>query len=455
MASIASQLDPATVDRAYRLLGPDDKGIVDFVSLALRVFGLHVEGVFWLYVVVLGVSCGLFALAYLRRPAQLALLTCFLTMLFLIVPMLAFNRQVDSLLALRVFPVLSMVACLHALVFVARPSASRWQIGLLVAQVTLIILVEHIRSTAAWQIVALAAATLAVVVVRFRSWRASASQPRECWLRLGLASCPLVLVLAGHLALDRYRAWVFPAEYQRGEQTLARMVWHNVYSGFALQPELAQRYDLRIDDTSIIRATGQYLDETGRGTEWTEMGGTSPNFTAIRWAPYDQAVKDMLFARCTALARQCLTAFALDKPAALAGDLAWTYGLRELPPGVDVFTSLAAGDTVKTQVIEASERLDRTATRAHLWMPAVLALLLVLAASMTGASRPDCLAVAFAAAFLWAGSLVPSIVGYPAPHAVAEPAIATGMLIYLGLCGLAVGVIGRVRQMAGSSARPE
>jgi hypothetical protein len=435
IARIAA-LDPATLDRSYRLLGVDDKGIVDFVALAFRVFGLQVAGIFWLYVVVLGLSCGLFALAWFNRPVYLVALASLLATYVLVMPTLTFNAQVTSILALRVFPALSMVACLHGLLFIAQPSRSALQIVTLVLQMGLIIFVEHVRSTTAWQL-----ATVALVAVGFSAFRL---QQRRGWRVVALTACPLALVLLGQVALDRYRAWAYPIEYQRGDQILTRGIWHNVFSGFALQPDLAERYGLKIDDVSIMRATGQYLQESGRGQEWLAMGGGSPHFTGLRWAAYDQAVRDMLVARCTATPGPCLAAVTLDKPRSLLGDLAWVYGLRELPPDLDVLTSPEVGDTVKDQVIEATRRLQQTGLRAYPWSPGVLVLSLTFIWTMLGARWTEVKRGGLAVAALLAGSLLPSLIGYPAPHAIAEPAIATGMLVVLSLSGLAARGLSRV-----------
>jgi hypothetical protein len=429
-------LDPTSLDRSYRLLGVDDKGIVDFVALAFRAFGLQVASVFWLYVVILGLSCSLFAVAWFNRPAYLAALAGLLAMYVLVMPTLAFNAQVTSVLALRAFPALSMVACLHGLLFIAQPSRSALQIVALVLQVGLIVFVEHVRSTTAWQLAVLAFAALGVGAFRLRQHRG--------WRLAVLTCCPLAFVLFGQAALDRYRAWVYPIEYQRGDQILTRGTWHNVFSGFALQPEMAARYQLKIDDVSIMAATGHYLQEAGRVQDWVQMGGTSPHFTGLRWAAYDQAVRDMLVARCAATPGLCLAAVALDKPRSLLGQLAWVYGLRDLPPDLEVFTSPEVGDTVKEQVVDATRRLDQTGLRAYPWSPGVVLLSVIFVWTMLGGRSGQVRAAGLAVAALLAGSLLPTLIGYPAPHAIAEPAIATGMLVVYGLSAVAAHGLRRV-----------
>jgi hypothetical protein len=74
----------------------------------------------------------------------------------------------------------------------------------------------------------------------------------------------------------------------------------------------------------------------------------------------------------------------------------------------------------------------------------VLVLSLTFIWTMLGARWIEVKRGGLAVAALLAGSLLPSLIGYPAPHAIAEPAIATGMLVVLSLSGLAARGLSRV-----------
>jgi hypothetical protein len=427
------ELDPSTIDRSYVLLGLDDKGIVDVVTLSFQTLGFRLERVLYFYFGLLAVSCAVFVLAFFRRPLLLLLLVTFLVMDWLTLPALSANPQLVSVLGLRVAPVLTMVACLHCVLFVLGPRPSVLAMALVGIQAVLITFGTHLRSVAAWQVMTITVLAGAVVLVRWRRRHGQAGNVWN-WRHPVVLTCwPVLLVLGGQLFLAGYRARAFPAEYQRGEQILTRVFWHNIFSGLAFQPELAQRYSLRIDDISIIRATGQYLQETGRAQEWIDLGGTSPQYSSIRWTPYDLAVRDMLFDRCKAYPAQCLSAVVYYKPLSLLGDLAWVSGLRPLPPDLEVFTSSDLGDIVKDQAIEASRRLDETGSRAYLWTPGALVGILVLALVVSYAGQMDVSLAWSATGALLAGSLIPTAAGYPSPHTFAEPAIAAGMLVYLSL----------------------
>ena len=110
-------------------MGPDDKGIVDLIELSFLTFGYAAENVTLMYYVILAASCSIYVAAFWHTPSRLLLVTALLAMLYLSLPMVAYNGQLRSVLALRALPVLAMVACLHCLVFMAgslRNRASPW-----------------------------------------------------------------------------------------------------------------------------------------------------------------------------------------------------------------------------------------------------------------------------------------------------------------------------------------
>src|SRR4051812_10244965 len=161
--------DPGT---AFLLMGPDDKGIEDLVELSFRLFGLRLESIITLYFAILAVSCLLYIAAFWRSPSALLLLATFLVMLYLVMPMIAFNPQLRSLLALRAFPILAMVACLHCLVFMAfslHQRATIFGVVLVAVQAALIAFTMNLRSTTIWEvatIVGFGMVLLAVTCVR-------------------------------------------------------------------------------------------------------------------------------------------------------------------------------------------------------------------------------------------------------------------------------------------------
>jgi hypothetical protein len=254
-------------------------------------------------------------------------------------------------------------------------------------------------------------------------------------------------VIAGYLGLQVYQASVLPEEYRRGDEIATRNIWHNVFTGFAYHPAMRERFQLRLDDVSIEAATRDWLIENGRLDDWLAIGGRPPDpslqydppssFEGVKLAKYDPLVREMLISRCSTFVRECLETVLFYKPRSLLENLAWAYGLRELPPDLEVSDSHYFGNLLQTQFIGTSHRLDATGLRAFLWSPKALLVLAPFVLLLLVESSGRAWATLASAGWLVLGSTIPTEAGYAAAHTIGEPAIAFGMLIYLGL-GLAI-----------------
>lgn len=259
------------------------------------------------------------------------------------------------------------------------------------------------------------------------------------------------LMVAGYLGLQAYHAVALPEEYRRGDEIATRVFWHNIFTGFAYHPELQPRFEVWLDDVSIMAATGRYLVETGQSDRWLDMGGTLPvsdpvtspasDFEGVKFAKYDPAVREMLVARCSTFVRACLETFLWYKPVSLLGNLAWLYGFREQPPDLDVTVSPYFGDILKRQFLGITDGLDGRGWRAYLWTPRVLLIVVPFVVLLLTETRQRTWAALGAVVGLALGSTIPTVAGYAAPHTISEPAIVGGMLVYLGLgVGVAAGL---------------
>jgi hypothetical protein len=244
-----------------------------------------------------------------------------------------------------------------------------------------------------------------------------------------------------------YQATVIPEEYRRGDEIATRNIWHNVFTGFAYHPAMRERYQLRLDDVSIEAATRDWLVENGRLDDWLAIGGRPPGppgvqesasaFEGVKLAKYDPLVKEMLIARCSQYPRECLETVLYYKPVSLLENLAWMYGLRDLPPDLDVATSKyfgEQGDLLKRQFLGTSQRLDSAGLRASLWSPMALLVIVPFVLLLAVESAGRGWAALAAGAWLALGSTIPIEVGYAAPHTISDPSIAFGMVVYVGLC---------------------
>jgi hypothetical protein len=426
-----ARLNRSQVGAEYRLLGPEDKGIVDFVAAAFRVFGRHTRAITWLYLIVI-LASGLALLVASRGSlAIVAWLVFFLLSHALLTPMVTLNPQLGSYLALRAIPAISMVACFHLLFFALRPTARPLYLTLVILQALLVVFAIHLRTTAQWQVVAVALVACSLVVAR--AWRDRRPSLFGSVRRHAVAGVPVAALALGLVGLQIYRSVAYPVEYQRGDQILTRGVWHNVISGFAFHPAFAEREQLRIDDVSIMRAVGRYLMANGRADEWAAMGGETRNLAGLRWASYEPAAREFLLHICRTEPDVCLSTALYYKPRSLVGLLAWAGGMQESPPNLDVFVSRDWGDDVKVQMLELNDRLHRARAFAEPWKPEALLFfgLMVLALAI---SEPHAAHLSWAASLaLFGGSVLTTIVGYPAAWTIVDPSLAAEATLYLGL----------------------
>jgi hypothetical protein len=92
IANIVAE-SPAISDRSDRLLGNDDKGIVDVTTFAFRRMGYKVENVLYTYYAIFGVYALLFVVSYFCNVATLLWLAAFFLMCDALLPMIKFNSQ--------------------------------------------------------------------------------------------------------------------------------------------------------------------------------------------------------------------------------------------------------------------------------------------------------------------------------------------------------------------------
>lgn len=435
MAELAT-LPPSEVGTAYVLLGPDDKGMVDFVAIAFWLLGVQTRAITWLYLLILLASSSALLLATRAAPAVAAWLTGFLVAHALLMPSVAYNPQLGSYLALRAVPVLSIVACFHLLMFLMRPSSRLLDMTLVTLQVALIVFTLHLRSTTQWQVAVIALTTVAVWALQDRRTTVSA-----LLCRYGLIGVPLGMLIFGQLCLGAYRAVYFPPEYQRGDQIVTRVFWHNIVAGLAFHPEFAVRQPIRIDDISTIKAVGRYLVQHGRAAEWIAMNGEAIQQVGIKRSLYDPAARDFLFYTCRTELDVCVSTAMYYKPLSLLGVLTWFSGLRETPPNLEQFVSLEYGDGVRRQMLALSARLHDQRAYAEPWKAGAMAGYATMALIFWLAPGRDVRAVWIATLALLAGTLSTTVIGYPSPWTVTETVVMTHVVLALAVSSVGVMVV--------------
>jgi hypothetical protein len=430
----ARSLDPATISRQTVVLGGDDKGIVDVVKLGFILFNYSNARIMDVYFILLYISIIFFIISFrdLAWPSVIA--ACFLVSHYMLLPLVNYNAQLQSVLALRYLPVLALFACLHCLFYIGRARFDPWSMVALFGQVVLLIFVVDLRSTTIWEV----ALVVTYALLRFaifgwhRYGKTPAARPRPGVDRLVGAVWPAALALAGLATLNTYRARVYDHRYFEGEQITTRPFWHNILSGLAFNPFLEDRYRLKVDDLSEFKAAERFLSDHGRQAEWVAMGGTSPGYAHFRWANYDPVAKEVLLSILHDHPREFLATIFYYKPVSFLQHMAWIYGFRRDIPNAEVFVSKDLGDAMGLQLTELQRQLDLRALRFVLWNPLALAVILIFSALLALPGRPTLQYGFLPFALLIAGTFVPTLVGYPGMHTLSEPALILPTALYAG-----------------------
>lgn len=326
----------------------------------------------------------------------------------------ALNPQLTSILALRVMPVAGIIASFH-LILATISSRTSWRaVFIMIVQAAIVLLVVHIRFSAIWEVLAVCLALMVVFIklsfrlhIRVRLYDAV------------LMIAPTVILLGGFFFMQAIERQSMAVEYARGEQIVGHVFWHSLFSGLALEPSLSKKLQIKLDDVSVIAATGKYLISKGRENDWIKLGGTSESFSKIQYAAYDLAVRDMWLDVCLKNFGHCLKAMIWDKPNALMWNIAWLTGITSHIPTPDKLDT-----TVYSQLSTAKEQLETQFSQQNtlLYYLALFLIIIAMPISRIGKENNES-TILLSTAILLVGSLLPSLLAYPIPHAVAEPTI--------------------------------
>ena len=436
-------LNPNAVPLQTQLLATqDDKGIVDLVKISFKLFGYKAASPLYLYFVLLFLSAVIFAVTF-NTAFFHTVLAAFLAAHYLLLPTVFYHMQLQSIVVPRFLPVLSMVACLHCIVFATRNLFTVRELMALALQVGLMIFVIYARSIAVWQVALVAVmTTFAIARIAYEDYFVSNTyrSASEALRRFIPPIIPILLLVGGLAGLTEYRSVAYDQRYFREDQIepVTHVFWHNIFSGLAFNPALAERYQLRVDDLSIIRAVGRITTDSGHAREWEAVGGTSEGLSKLRWAPYDRLAGDAFLELCLHRElEQCAATVIYYKPLSLLRHLSWLYGFRRDVPDVAIFVSAGqSGGPVQRHLDSLKGSLDKTGLRFRLWDPVAVFMVLSFAIILFATNDTPRTTDVIAGIVFVAGTTLPTLVGYPSMHTIAEPAIAIAASLYSGIAVL-------------------
>jgi hypothetical protein len=416
----------ATIAKAVRLkpspdrlmyFPGDDKGDADFAILAFRLFGFRVESLYYAWFALYLAGIVTFSLVYWHHESRLVALCVLTSALYVGFFALPLTSELLSIHNPRAFGAISLVPMLH--LGFATLDRHRLTAGRLLAaamQAAVIAFAVHVRSTEWWQVLALLG--LALLAVRRSGFRREA-----LW--------PSVVLLAALATLDVYQRVSMDREYER-TQLRHRTFWHNVGIGFALNPVLAHRYGLTIDDLPMMQLVRRRLVETNRADElllvFMPAGEENYQFNGIArdYVRYEREARGVVLSIVWNSPWEAVKTFLLDKPRLLAKQLVWATG----------YSAYSIDDLhLVGQIASIASGRDRADKMIGLnpFRPWVLAGLVVAVWIAGGPASPRPFLELWALS-LWmcVVSLLPSMVAYPIISNLGPPLVTISFVVLAG-----------------------
>jgi hypothetical protein len=405
----------------------DDKGAADFAILAFHLFGFRVESLYsaWFALYLGGILA--FAAVYWHRPARLAALFICTCAMYVACFALPLTTELLSVHNPRAFGAVSLVPLLHlGLAMIDRHKVTTLRLVAASVQGGIIAFAVHVRSTEWWQVLGL------IAIAVYLAMRRGAAARRLVW-----PCATLAVALAG---LDVYQRLSVDREYDKS-QLRHRVFWHNVGIGFALNPVLAQKYDLIIDDMPMIQLVRRRLVETGRADElqlvFMPAGQEDYRFNGIArdYARYEREARSVVRSIVWNDKWEAVRTFLIYKPRLLVRQLMWAMGYQ----GYSIDDLYLAGQSLAL----ACEH-DRAEKMIYLdflrpWMLAAVVAAVWLG---EGFRRRRQFFQLFAASLAMCGfSLLPAMAAYPIISALA-PTLVTISLCVLAGFAWAAAVVG-------------
>jgi hypothetical protein len=219
-----------------------------------------------------------------------------------------------------------------------------------------------------------------------------------------------VVLIAAIGGLEIYQRVSFERVYA-STHIQHRIFWHNVGIGFALNPELAKKYALMIDDLPMMQLVRRRLIETGRAHEIDDVfrpaGHEDYAFYGIAkdYVRYEQVAREVVASIVWRNKREALQTFVIDKPRVLFRQLAWAAGYGGYSAS-DLYLTGQASSLASDQ-----SRRERAIYLDPLNPSVLAALLAVTLIGGGGARRAG--SVCAVAAWMCAMSVLPALVAYP------------------------------------------
>lgn len=253
----------------HTLKGLVSPGLVDYYSLSFLLFGYQFQSLLYFYFLLLAIQSTIFFLQFRNEDRFVAVLTLFLVAHYMTLTALRFpGDQLNAPNNYRFMPVLGILPMLHICLLSAyQHKVSTPTILGAVAQALLLGFIINCRSSAYWTLVPIALLAALPLYLRARNRKSLAvaemnAPPAANGLlhSLALRWWPGLVVFGTVISMGSfYRAQLAP-EYTTDPSQAAHTIWHPIFSGLALHPDIRREYTGPIASEFYFTVTPDGLD---------------------------------------------------------------------------------------------------------------------------------------------------------------------------------------------------
>jgi hypothetical protein len=266
----------------------DDKGLADIVYVGFRLFGLHSKSIYYVQLLLLGLSTAL-AVLFCRSDTRFLLILLFYFLsLYAILFTFEISNESTSLTEPRFIGYLSVPSML----FFAFASLNREPLRVAyvlcsVAQAFVLLMIIHARSSEIWQMMAVFAVALmcSVSPIFNRDWK-----------MLGQTVFPVLVLVIAYCGLAQYKSYMYNDQYFAIYHS-SRIVWHNALMGVAFNDDLGPKYHLAkpnsaaiADDFQVITGVGHFIAQRGEMDVAQSLFSKKDTFNWILYERYARAL---------------------------------------------------------------------------------------------------------------------------------------------------------------------
>ena len=269
------QAYPATLDTYQKLYlhSPvgEDLGESAFFEMAFRLFGLHIQGAYYLFFFFFATSALVFIFEfYDNRSAICLLLLCTLSF-HLFFYMDFFRDFVPTVYINRFASTLCIVPALHICLLLSERRAAHWW-SLVFAAVQLFVLLFgiFIRSSGTWTMLGVCGLFALQSAAGFFRTRAQPFGVRLGVVWSSVRVWPVALIVGGVIGLGFYISAATHPLYHTLDNPPHHMRWHNAWIGLQLNPDWKNYYPAQnnMSDSGAFNFTWDHYKAMGRGDEF-------------------------------------------------------------------------------------------------------------------------------------------------------------------------------------------